>query len=118
MLKCVFRSALFGIFGFGLLIQSSWAGGLWLYESGAPDLGTAAAGRAALAADASTAGTNPAGMTRLERSQMLAAFQGSMSTPSSTPRYPVSAAVTAATPAGSCRPAVCTMCSASPTISD
>ncbi|MEE4603898.1 MAG: outer membrane protein transport protein [Desulfobacteraceae bacterium] len=76
MLKCVFRSALFGIFGFGLLVQSSWAGGLWLYESGAPDLGTAAAGRAALAADASTAGTNPAGMTRLERSQMLAAFQG------------------------------------------
>ena len=29
-----------------------------------------------MAADASTAGLNPAGMTRLERSQMLAAFQG------------------------------------------
>jgi len=53
-----------------------WGGGLWLYEGGTPDLGTAAAGRAALASDASTAGTNPAGMTRLERSQMLAAFQG------------------------------------------
>jgi long-chain fatty acid transport protein len=39
-------------------------------------LGTAAAGRAAMATDASTAGTNPAGMTRLSRSQMLAAVQG------------------------------------------
>jgi long-chain fatty acid transport protein len=54
----------------------AWGGGLWLYEAGTPDLGTAAAGRAALASDASTAGANPAGMTRLERSQMLAAFQG------------------------------------------
>ncbi|MBW2010821.1 MAG: outer membrane protein transport protein [Deltaproteobacteria bacterium] len=43
---------------------------------GTPDLGTAGAGRAALAADASTAGINPAGMTRLDRSQMLAAIQG------------------------------------------
>ncbi|MGD2000540.1 MAG: outer membrane protein transport protein, partial [Desulfobacterales bacterium] len=61
----------------GVLMSSPvWGGGLWLYEGGTPDLGTAAAGRAALAADASTAGTNPAGMTRLERSQMLAAFQG------------------------------------------
>ena len=33
----------------------AWAGGLWLYEgAGTPDLGTAAAGRAALAQDAST----------------------------------------------------------------
>ena len=53
----------------------AWGGGLWLYEAGTPDLGTAAAGRAALASDASTAGANPAGMTRLERSQMLAAFR-------------------------------------------
>ena len=59
-----------------LLTTSSWAAGLWLYEQGTPDLGTAAAGRAALANDASTAGNNPAGMTRLDRSQMLAAFQG------------------------------------------
>lgn len=49
----------------------AWAAGLWLYEMGTPDLGTASAGRVAMAADASTAG-----MTRLERSQMLAAFQG------------------------------------------
>lgn len=59
-----------------LFATSSWAAGLWVYEQGTPDLGTAAAGRAARADDASTAGNNPAGMTRLDRSQMLAAFQG------------------------------------------
>lgn len=59
-----------------LISAPAWGGGLWLYEMGTPDLGTASAGRAALAADASTAGINPAGMTRLERPQMLVAFQG------------------------------------------
>lgn len=44
-----------------------------LYETGAPDLGTASAGRAAMAADASTAAANPAGMTLLDRSQLLGA---------------------------------------------
>ena len=44
-----------------------------LYETGAPDLGTASAGRAAMAADASTASSNPAGMTLLDRSQLLGA---------------------------------------------
>jgi long-chain fatty acid transport protein len=47
--------------------------GLSLYETGAPDLGTAQAGQAALAADASTAGSNPAGMTLLDRTQLLVA---------------------------------------------
>lgn len=51
------------------------AGGLWLYEMATPDLGTASAGRAALAQDASTAFSNPAGMTRLDRSQLLGGFQ-------------------------------------------
>ncbi|MDX2168608.1 MAG: outer membrane protein transport protein [Deltaproteobacteria bacterium] len=51
------------------------AGGLGLYEVGAPDLGTASAGRAALAADASTAWGNPAGMTRLQGSQILFGLQ-------------------------------------------
>jgi long-chain fatty acid transport protein len=46
---------------------------LELYETGAPDLGTASAGRAAMAADASTAASNPAGMTLLDRSQLLGA---------------------------------------------
>src|SRR5262245_4652841 len=61
----------------GLLFSATaaWAGGLGLYEVGAPDLGTAAAGRAALAADASTAFGNPAGMTRLEGSQLLIGLQ-------------------------------------------
>lgn len=54
----------------------AWAAGLWMYEAATPDMGTAIAGRAALASDASTAGANPAGMTRLERSQLLAGFLG------------------------------------------
>jgi long-chain fatty acid transport protein len=69
------RACLVAILGI-LMTSPAWGGGLWLYEQGSPDLGTASAGRAALAADASTAGANPAGMTRLDRSQMLAAFQG------------------------------------------
>ena len=52
---------------------SARSAGLLLYETGAPDLGTASAGRAAMAADASTAGANPAGMTLLDRSQLLGA---------------------------------------------
>ena len=45
-----------------LLVGSAARGaGLWLYEAGTPDVGTAAAGRAAMAADASAAGpTRPA----------------------------------------------------------
>jgi long-chain fatty acid transport protein len=58
-----------------LLASPAGAGGLWLYEMGTPDLGTASAGRAAMALDASTAFGNPAGMTKLERSQFLGAFQ-------------------------------------------
>jgi long-chain fatty acid transport protein len=46
---------------------------LALYETGAPDLGTASAGRAAMAADASTVAANPAGLTLLDRTQLLAA---------------------------------------------
>ena len=52
--------------------QSAWAGGIWLYEMATPDQGTAVAGRAALGLDASTAWANPAGMTRLDQSQLLA----------------------------------------------
>ena len=52
------------------------AQGLWLREWGTPDLGTAAAGRAASAADAATAAGNPAGMTNLDRSQLVAGLQG------------------------------------------
>ena len=52
---------------------SARAAALELYETGAPDLGTASAGRTALAADASTAAANPAGMTQLDRTQLLTA---------------------------------------------
>jgi len=51
----------------------AWGAALELYETGAPDLGTASAGRAAMAEDASTAAANPAGMTQLGRSQLLGA---------------------------------------------
>src|SRR5580704_9152113 len=54
-------------------VTSARASGLLLYETGAPDLGTASAGRAAMAADASTVASNPAGMTLLDRSQLLGA---------------------------------------------
>ena len=54
-----------------LLSGPAWAAGIALYETGAPDLGTASAGRAAMAADASTVATNPAGMTLLDRTQLM-----------------------------------------------
>ena len=51
------------------------AGGLYLYEVGSPDVGLAAAGYAARAQDASTAFTNPAGMTRLDRPEIQVGVQ-------------------------------------------
>jgi long-chain fatty acid transport protein len=54
-----------------IFVSHAQGAGLLLYETGAPDLGTASAGRAAMAADASTAAANPAGMTLLDRSQLL-----------------------------------------------
>ncbi len=54
---------------------SAWAGGIMLYEFGSPDVGLAAAGYAARAQDASTVFTNPAGMSRLEKSQVLGGLQ-------------------------------------------
>jgi long-chain fatty acid transport protein len=51
------------------------AGGLIAYEVGTADVGLASAGYNARAQDASTVFTNPAGMTRLEGNQFLAAGQ-------------------------------------------
>src|SRR5579862_1347859 len=51
------------------------AGGFFLYELGTPDVGLASAGYAARAQDASTVFTNPAGMTMLDHSQILAGIQ-------------------------------------------
>lgn len=55
---------------------SAMAAGVVLYEHATPDMGLAAAGRAALAKDASVAAGNPAGMTLLDRSQLVAGFLG------------------------------------------
>jgi long-chain fatty acid transport protein len=59
----------------GLASGPAAAGGLLLYELGTAEVGLAAAGYSARAQDASTAFTNPAGMTRLEGTQVLAGGQ-------------------------------------------
>ena len=62
--------------------QSARAGGIMLYEIATPDIGLASAGYAARADDASTLFKNPAGMSRLEGSQLqggLQALYGSVS---------------------------------------
>jgi len=51
------------------------AGGMLAYEIGTADVGLASAGYGARAQDASTVFTNPAGMTRLQGTQALAAGQ-------------------------------------------
>lgn len=58
-----------------LSLSTAEAAGLWLYEQGSPDVGTAAAGLAARANDAATAFANPAGMTRLRGSQAMVGIQ-------------------------------------------
>jgi len=50
---------------------SALAGGIALYEVGTADVGLASAGYSARAQDASTVLTNPAGMARLEGTQLL-----------------------------------------------
>lgn len=55
--------------------RPAWAGGIMLYQFGSPDVGLAAAGYAARAQDAATVFTNPAGMSRLEKSQFLGGLQ-------------------------------------------
>jgi long-chain fatty acid transport protein len=57
------------------LPQKAFAGGFFLYELGTPDVGLASAGYASRAQDASTVFTNPAGMTRLDGSQLLVGVQ-------------------------------------------
>jgi len=58
-----------------LFAPAASAGGLFLYEIGTADVGLASAGYTARAQDASTAFTNPAGMTRLEGTQTTLAAQ-------------------------------------------
>jgi long-chain fatty acid transport protein len=56
-------------------VPSAYGAGLWLYEMGTPDVGTASAGMASRADDAATAFANPAGMTRLNQSQLMVGVQ-------------------------------------------
>ena len=58
------------------MCSQAYAGGISLYEFDSPDVGLAAAGYAARAQDASTLFTNPAGMSFLDRSQVMAGLQG------------------------------------------
>lgn len=58
-----------------LFFHPAYSAGLWLYEVASPELGTASAGAAAIANGASTAGFNPAGMTRIKQSEIMVGFQ-------------------------------------------
>ena len=60
------------VFAGALSVQGA---GLWLYERGTPDSMTGVAGRAASALEASTAVGNPAGMTRLEKPELILGLQ-------------------------------------------
>jgi long-chain fatty acid transport protein len=62
------------------LAGSSHAGGLYLSSFGDPSMGNASAGANAIADDASTAYTNPAGMTRLDDHGMLMGLAPGFST--------------------------------------
>jgi hypothetical protein len=67
------RYVLFAALFTGLLFTGgpAWAGGFYINEYGTPSSGTAQAGAEAVARDASTVWHNPAGMTRVEGSNLL-----------------------------------------------
>jgi long-chain fatty acid transport protein len=64
------------LLGVTAVVGPAVAGGLLLYEVGTEDVGLAAAGWSARAQDAATVLTNPAGMTLLDGTQILAGLQG------------------------------------------
>jgi long-chain fatty acid transport protein len=66
-LRIIFSSLLI----VALNISFVQSGGVWLYENGTPETGTARAGFAARAQDAATTFGNPAGMTRLDSLNVL-----------------------------------------------
>lgn len=74
MLKSLACTGVFLLFL--LLNTAAMAAGIILYEVGTPDMGLASAGYAARAQDAATVLTNPAGMTRLDRSELMVGLQG------------------------------------------
>jgi long-chain fatty acid transport protein len=74
-------SVVVGLWFFPLfLTDSAHAGGLYLSSFGDPSLGNASAGANAVANDASTAHTNPAGMTRLDDHGLLMGLAPGFST--------------------------------------
>lgn len=74
MLK-IMRFGVLSLMALLLAAMTARAGGLYLYEIGSPDVGLAAAGYAARAQDASTAFTNPAGMTRINQPSVMTGAQ-------------------------------------------
>ncbi len=73
---CILKVFIFVLAG-GLIFPCIGnAGGIGMYEVGVTQIGTAAAGWASRADDASTVFTNPAGMTRLKKSEFLMGVQG------------------------------------------
>ncbi len=69
------KLALAALASAGLVSGNALAGGLLLYEVGTADVGLASAGYGARAQDAATVFTNPAGMTRLDGSQLTLGAQ-------------------------------------------
>jgi long-chain fatty acid transport protein len=67
----VFTGLLIGL----TLSRAALAGGAILYEAGTPEVGLASAGWAARAEDAATILTNPAGMTRVKKPDLLLGVQ-------------------------------------------
>lgn len=73
--KTLFGWILVAVLPAMLNVSTAWAGGFFVYELGTPDVGLAAAGYAARAQDATTLFTNPAGMTRLQGSNLMLGAQ-------------------------------------------
>jgi long-chain fatty acid transport protein len=63
------------VLGFAFFCAPVYGGGIALYEIGPSQTGLASAGWASRADDASTLFTNPAGMTRLKKSEFLTGIQ-------------------------------------------
>jgi long-chain fatty acid transport protein len=66
-MNCCFRAkiAALSFVAISGIFSAGFCGGIWLYENGTPETGTAGVGYPARAQDAATVYGNPAGMTRL-----------------------------------------------------
>jgi len=71
----IFSLLVYLLVGLVLFPSAGHGGGIALYEVGPSQTGLASAGWASRAADASTLFTNPAGMTRLRKSELLTGIQ-------------------------------------------